>query len=544
MIAVGLLVVSCTQSGTGPNLPRPRSSSAGTITSTADAPTTTTEPTTANPDCLAAFCIVYHLSEGALWSDGRPVTAEDFATTAANMPESVYESVRSVEIIDPNNIKVLLNTPLGAWESMFLRVLPSVYAPGADMTTTPSNGAFRFTEWVPGDRIVVTRNESPWPGRVPISGQSWGDVSEIRFVFRPDPAEMIDALETGEVDVIVSRSTDVMTSITEVASANHVLSPGPFWEHLDFHHEDPLLAQMWVREAVALGIDREKILDRTVRLIDPTADSLDSSLWLANDFRYDDSYPFAYDPQRAVELLEEHFCEPARDGIYDCQGRRMSFFLAATSDDPDRVQAFESIQEDLEAIGIEVNPLFRTRSTFLSPDFLFAPSDVWQMINFSWRARSDPQVPRGTIECAGELNVNRYCNPDVDRLLHMAARSPDQETRTALLSEADEVYLADLGVIPLYQKRVLLAWSRTLFGPVPNVGPSTDLWNVGAWSGKQSITIALDAEPTHLDPTRTDDDNANVVLSTLLYGAFGMTPDFRFVPVLADAVGLIEGSPG
>jgi hypothetical protein len=57
---------------------------AGGATTTTEA-RSTTPPTTAPPpeegDCPDAFCVKYNIHPDAAWSDGTPVTADDFAFT-------------------------------------------------------------------------------------------------------------------------------------------------------------------------------------------------------------------------------------------------------------------------------------------------------------------------------------------------------------------------------------------------------------------------------------------------------------------------------
>jgi hypothetical protein len=39
----------------------------------------------------------------------------------------------------------------------------------------------------------------------------------------------------------------------------------------------------------------------------------------------------------------------------------------------------------------------------------------------------------------------------------------------------------------------------------------------------------------------TRDESANIVLSTLFYGAYGMSPSFEHIPVLVDSVEVVRG---
>jgi ABC-type transport system substrate-binding protein len=110
-----------------------------------------------------------------------------------------------------------------------------------------------------------------------------------------------------------------------------------------------------------------------------------------------------------------------------------------------------------------------------------------------------------------------------------------------VLNQADRAYLADVPLIPLYQKPTLLAWRSGISGPAPNYSASTDLWNVGSWTGAESMVVALPGEPDALDPLSFSDDNANVIMSALLYGAFGMNDSLQNVPALIDSVTVLGG---
>jgi ABC-type transport system substrate-binding protein len=167
---------------------------------------------------------------------------------------------------------------------------------------------------------------------------------------------------------------------------------------------------------------------------------------------------------------------------------------------------------------------------------------VWQLVNFSWRGRSDPGEAIGTYVC-GDLvfNVNRYCAETVERLVVGANREVDPVARADRLNRADEQYLEDLAVIPLYQKPNVMAWNRSIEGPAPNYSTSGDLWNLETWTGKESIVVALPAGPLDLSPFAGDDPNTNTVLGPVLYGAFGMDPALSYSPMLLESVDVVEG---
>ena len=551
LCVVAVLVVSCTPTVSGPALPRPTPLAAPASTTTL---AVTTTPAASEEDseavtCPTEFCLVYHIDRSASWSDGQPVTASDFAYTAAVLGEipggdtDGYRQIEQVDVLNTKMARVVFGAPYGPWQTLFRRVFRDGQATD-DVDDIDTTGPFAFVEWQEGESITLQRKPGWWADVDPISGNALGDVREIRFVFLT-LEEMVDALEAGEVDVISARpDVDTVNRLGEMPEIEMTVAPGPFWEHIDFHHDDPILSQRWAREAVSLAIDREGILDATVRLIDPTTAALDNTVWMTGSPHYEPHFEVVHDPERARAVLEENGCALGGDGVFVCQGRRMSFLWASTNDDPARQVIFETVREDLIEVGIELVAVFRSPSEFVTRDFLFGGPDVWQLVNFSWRARSDPFLANPTYYCddAGALNVNRYCSATVESSIRSTGSTVEPSQRAAVYNTADRRYLNDLAVIPLYQKPTLMAWDDQLTGPDPNFNFSGDLWDIASWSGLDTIVVGLSSEPVTMSPLSLGDDNANTILGALLYGAFGMDASQEYQPVLVDSVEVIGDS--
>lgn len=547
VLAGALLAAGCTPTLAGPPPARPTPATLPTVPVTAPTTTTTvTVETTRVIGCETDFCLVYDIRPDATWSSGAPVTASDFAHTAevgADAGSPGYELIESVEVLDAETAVVTMERPYGAWPTLFDRLYPA----GGDLADLPAletTGPFTFTEWEPGEFLTLERNASWWAESDPLAGGPPGDVQDVTLVFLSEPAEMVEALRNEEVDVIAIRpDPETVTALGDLEGVETRLAPGPFWEHITFHHDDPVLGQPWAREVISLAIDREAVLDETVRLIDPSADVLANTVWMAGTPHYEQHFDDGHDPAAAERLLAENGCEPGDDGIQVCEGTRMSFVWASTNDDPARRVTFDLVREDLGAIGIELIGEFVSPSEFVTRDFLFGSPEVWQLINFSWRARPDPGRANATYYCddAGSLNVGRYCSEEVESLIRSTETITDPAERAAVYNRADRLYLEDRAVIPLYQKPMLMAWNDELEGPQPNYTLSSDLWNIGSWSGKGSIVVALAEEPGVIDPLSRADDSANEVLGALLYGAFGMSPTQEHIPVLVESVEVIRG---
>ena len=558
LAALALIVSACTLAATEQ---APTTATSALSTNTTVAGTTTTVEEDPCPD---EFCVIYHIHPDAIWSDGTPVTAHDFIFTyevytdaPGEAPTVGYELISGHEAIDEKTVLFAFSEVYGPWRTLFEVVLPQhalADQPAAlERALMTTAGPFILHESIEGESITLRRNQRFWSGDDPLSGSALGDVQVIHFVFIDAVRDRLQALEKGEVDVIELRPLAWMVEeVAEMETVEYQLAPGPFWEHIDFNHDDPLLSQRWVREVISLAIDRESILDETVRTIDPEAIPLGSTVWPAGSVNYEDHFQEhdAYDPEAAERLMIERFCEKRGDGIYSCQGRRMSFIWATTVGDEFRERQFELVEADLEKIGIELIADFRNPSELFSSEVLFGGPDVWQLINFSWKTGADPHLGNSTYHCRGTapsgfgaLNVNRYCDDDVETLIRATAVTADALDRAGLYNEADSGYLSDLALIPLYQKPALLAWSGDLTGPQLNLSRSTYLWNVAAWSGKETVVIALDSEPGGLNPLLPRDDNTSLILAAMLYGAYGVDSSLEFVPVLIERAETIVSRP-
>ncbi len=548
LTALSLVVVACSASEADPTTTSTTSASQAT-TSTASARTTTTEESL----CPDSFCVVYHIRPGATWSDGMPVTADDFVFTLGTVLDplngavetSGYSLITGEEVIDAKTVLFAFSEVYGPWQSLFEFVLPrhalADADPGDVLTTT--SGPFVLEDWIEGERITLRRNDDYWPTNDPLSGSPLGNVDVVHFVYPESTRDMMRDLEDGEIDVVNPRPLEwIVDDVEDVEALSHQLTPGPFWDHVDFNHDDPLLSQKWVREVFSLAIDRETILDETARTVDPGAIVLDSTVAMTNSFSYEPNLGQRYDPEAANQILVDHFCAKGDDDIYSCQGRRMSFVWATTLGDEFRQTQFDIVQDALETIGVELIGDFMSPSQLFSTEVFFGGPEVWQLINFSWKAAADPHLGNSTYFCEGTapsgfgaLNVNRYCNSAVDSLVHSTQSQADQSERTRTYNEADAEYLGDLAMIPLYQKPAFMAWNTELSGPELNISRSTDLWNIAAWTGKEVVVIALESEPQMLNPVGSHDRSEAMVLAALFSGAFGIDPNMEFRPVLIES---------
>ena len=535
-----------------------------TTTATTISVETTTTAAAPPPECPDAFCVRYHIRPEAAWADGTPVTAGDFAFTLETLMDqnleiasrSGYSLITGYNVVDDKTFLAIFSEVYAPWRSLFNVVLPAhelgdqPFNEVWDEAITLGSGPFQFSEYVAEESISLTRNPNYWATRDPASGASMGDVQNVRIDFLGDSATLIDALRDEEIDMFYPEPNEsLVDEVTSMGDITSEIGPGRIWEHIDFNHDDPLLSKRYIREAFARAIDREEVLEEVVRPMLEGAVALGNTVWLTETPYYEDHFgQFTYDPEAARQLLSANGCVEGEDGIYVCDGQRLSFRWATTAGIEGREALFDLAQEDLLEVGIEVVADFGPATRVFANEFIYGDSSVWQILNFAWFGAADPSGRNTVYYCEGaapsgfgDINVNRYCNDEIEDLIRQTETEVDDQARAALYNQADSLYLGDVASIPLYQKPSFFAWNEVITGPRDNPSSSGPFWNISTWSGKPDIVFGVDQGPETLNVLEPGGDHftASLVSSAVLEGAFTVAPDFTYVPVLVSRADVI-----
>lgn len=252
----------------------------------------------------------FKLREGVTFHNGESFGADDVEFTiertydpeAATRVASVFTTVEDVQVVDDLTVRFVTKAPdpllPGRLAFYGGQMLPKDYFAevGAEQfgQKPVGTGPVSFVERVPDERLVLARNDDYWGE--PIAFET--------VIFRPIPeaAARIAALETGEVDLITRVPPDQVERVAELENARieQVLYNGLYV--LVVNTNQPPLDDPLVRQALALAIDREAIVDElwSEQGTIPTGPSI------PGQFAFNPELPpLPYDPERAAELLEE-----------------------------------------------------------------------------------------------------------------------------------------------------------------------------------------------------------------------------------------------
>lgn len=444
------------------------------------------------------FAVTYTLKKDLHWSDGEPITAADVVFTYRTLvnPEFKiasrrgYDQVRTAKVLDQRRAKFVFRRPYGGWRSMFSgprgAILPRHLLRGRNFDAVwqddipISSGPFEFDQWERGQYIVLKRNENFWGARAALD--------EVVLDFSNDLEGQLQALQDRDVDRRVDvltpqPSAEVRDRLEQIDGIEIDVVPGTLWEHIDFNTAAPPLNHRYVRQALAMAVDREALADELLGAVYPGIAPLNNILWLSNQPAYTDHWSrhIEHDPAGAQRLLVTNGCT-LPDGVWRCEGKDLELDYATTAEVPLRAQQFDMIARDLQAIGVRLREKAARSDVVFKPSFL-ASDHKWDLFSFARRGTANPldgQLP-WQCDAVAAVNNTKYCNRKVDRLFEVAATQVDERLRNKALADADLLIAGDVPTLPLYQRPTLLVWNSAISGPQNNPSEWGPLWNVGEW---------------------------------------------------------------
>ena len=409
----------------------------------------------------------FHLREGALWSDGTPVRAEDFKNTMVRSldpasgngyanylfpienAEAIYNGEADmdslgVETPDDNTLVFHLSEPCVYF--LDLLRLP-VYTPSctkyADAVgsgwdknpeTSVSNGPFYLTEYVPEQYFVIKKNENYWNADAV-------KLDQITYKFFSDQQSMVSAYETGEVDIAPSLPSFVMDLyegkedlvITDTIATRYI------YPNLNVKPLDDVR----VREAINLAIDREELCQMVGKDTEPTVNLVAKYMKnkeTGNYFVEEGEVLFEENVARAQELLTEAGY-PGGEGF-----PMLTYNYPSLEMDSDTAQVLkEQLKKNLN-IDIEL------KAQELQVNYSDRHAGNFDLCRMNWTADfADPNTYLSMLLSNSTYNCSGIHDEEYDALVRESDNEKDPAKRSALMHEAEKLAVGEqFYVIPLF----------------------------------------------------------------------------------------------
>lgn len=207
----------------------------------------------------------FKLHDGVMFHDGTAMDAEDVkfsldrarAEDSANAQKALFAAITDVTVVDPLTVQVTLSEQNGSFLSNMAWGDAVIVAPESidDIKTTPiGTGAFKFSNWVQGDKIELVRNDSYWGRPASLEGAT--------FKFISDPTAAFAAMMAEDIDVFAQFPAPENLPQFDADPRFKLLIGSTEGETiLSTNNKMPPFDNVKVREALAHAIDRQAIID-------------------------------------------------------------------------------------------------------------------------------------------------------------------------------------------------------------------------------------------------------------------------------------------
>jgi oligopeptide transport system substrate-binding protein len=380
---------------------------------------------------------LFRLKEGVRWSDGEPVTADDFVYAWEQIREEraitafLMEDIVSAEALDDRTLEVKLREP----RSYFPFILASGWAyPRPRHKCLELGDAWHNPENLVGNGPFVLQ-EMRSDGALLTANPYWtgprGNVRDIGIRFVAKGEEQVDAWLGGRYDVLQAldpRAAEAPDTVTETVPELSITYVG-------FRPDCEPFSNVLVRKAFSHAIDREAAKPGPVGLV--TAATKGGAIPPAMPGHSHRVAP-VYDLDLARRLLEE----AGYPG-----GRGLPELTLVVS----QWGAFaEALAEQWAEIGATVN-IRRVKGHLWASDL-----QGEQMWLSGWTADyPDPDgFFRGLFEATG---WPFYLDEEIEDMLERARSLQDQSERMRIYHELDRLWIAEhAAILPLFYGRTML----------------------------------------------------------------------------------------
>ena len=417
----------------------------------------------------------FTLRDDVMWSDGTPVTARDFVVGAQRLQDPAKaadyaylmhfiknaEAINSGEIadfdelgvkaLDDKTVEITLNSPtpylLGALAHYTAYPVPShvvdeVGDQWTAMENIVGNGPYVPVEWVPGSHVRSVKNEHYYDA-------ANVQIDEVVYHITEDDNSALNRYRAGEFDILSSFPADQYQLLQDQYPGEAHVAPFLGVYYYVMNQTDPALADVRVREALSISINREVIGPDVLG-----TGELPAYGWVppgTSNYDGDDYAPAwaseDYDAriERAKTLMTEAGYGPDKPLNLQLRyntnenHRRIAVAIGAM---------WEQIGVTIELFNAEVGPHY---DALQAGDFQIGRAG-WLM-DYDDPSNMLDLLKTGISQGDGinwGNNYGRYSNEEYDSLLAQAATELDLVARAGLMHQAEAIAMDEFGVLPIY----------------------------------------------------------------------------------------------
>ncbi|GEA50070.1 peptide ABC transporter substrate-binding protein [Vibrio inusitatus NBRC 102082] len=409
----------------------------------------------------------FYLRKNAKWSNGDPVTANDFVyslrkavdpnTASPNAwylkltemvnAEEIIEGKKSpdtlgVQAIDDHTLKIRLSKPVPYFLAMtgHTAMMPihkaSVLA-NPDSWARPgnlvSNGAFILDGWVVNEKITLKRNPNYWDNQ---------DTRLDKVTYIPFESQMAayNRYRSGEVDITSDVPAQMANKLAKELPDAYQVSPLLCTYYYAFNTEREALKDPKIRQALSYSIMRDVV----------TTGITNSGHLPAYTFAHKDVAGFSASLPDYANLTQKERDDKAKALMIEAgfdQSNPLTLNLLYNTSESHKSIAVGIASMWNKTLGVNVTLENQEWKSYLDS----RKAGEFDVLRASWCGDyNEASTFLSLFTSDNDRNFAFYANPDYDAVLDKAQTETDQTKRSALYDEAESILATDMPIAPIY----------------------------------------------------------------------------------------------
>ena len=415
----------------------------------------------------------FDLRTDVTYSDGTPLTAENvvknidlYGKGDTDRALPVSEAINNYdhgEVVDADTVVFRFTAPSPGFAQAVSTINSGLLSDATLDRTSEQFGPGNATEIIGSGPFVVSaeeigtktsvkaREDYDWaPASLEHQGRAYLD--GIDYVVAAEDSVRVGTVVAGQADIArqieaPDEAQFTASGLSLVAASTNGVNNG-----LSFRFREPRLSDIRVRQAIIAGIDRQQIVDTLFTENYPLATGALAKTALGY---VDTSSYYAYDPDKASELLDEAGWTLGSDGVREKDGQKLTLTFNEALPQPRSKEVVTLIQEQLGKIGIDVELYAGDQAAQTAAS---ADQSVVQVYH-SMVGRADFDVLKSQYFSKNRNTLLNFSKADgsvgdqeLDTLLQAIASEPTTDERTAASAAAQQYLAENAYILPIFEE--------------------------------------------------------------------------------------------
>ncbi|HFK3156366.1 TPA: oligopeptide ABC transporter substrate-binding protein OppA [Citrobacter sedlakii] len=430
----------------------------------------------------------FHLRKDAKWSDGSPVTAQDFVYSWQRLADpntaSPYASYLQyghivniddivagkkpvtdlgVKALDEHTFEVTLSEPVPYFYKLLVHssvspVPKAVVEKFGDKWTQPanivSNGAYKLKDWVVNERIVLERNPQYWDNAKTVINQ---------VTYLPISSEVTDVnrYRSGEIDMTYNNMPIELFQKLKKEIPNEVhVDPYLCTYYYEINNQKAPFTDVRVRTALKLALDRDIIVNKVKNQGDLPAYSFTPPY--TDGAKLVEPEWFGWTQEKRNEEAKKLLAEAGYTA-----DKPLTFNLLYNTSDLHKKLAIAAASIWKKNLGVNVKLENQEWKTFLDTRH----QGNYDVSRAAWCADyNEPTSFLNMMLSDSSNNTTHYKSPAFDKIIADTLNAQDDAQRSELYAQAEQQLDKDSAIVPVFyyvNARLVKPWVGGYTGKDP-----------------------------------------------------------------------------